>query len=62
MSENSQTIAQLRRKVARLEAQLKSLENFMQRCQLAEMSFARQGADAEMRIKQALAILSGTDL
>lgn len=55
------TNAALRRKVARLEAQLAALKDFLHRDRLSEYETAMRAADQAERIEQARKILEGTD-
>ena len=61
MSQNPQTIAKLNRKVARLEARLMELEAQLDNHRAAGREHIYGVVDAEMRIKQAIAILTGND-
>jgi len=61
MSQNPRTIAQLKRKVERLEAMLKACQDFMQRDRIDEFNRVRLCVDQKMRIDQAMAILRGED-
>ncbi len=56
-----QTPAALRRKIERLEAQLKALTDFMDRDRQAEYQTIRRAADMAVRIEQATRILQGGD-
>ena len=58
---NPTTIPALRRKIERLEAQLESIKEFLQRDRDAEYMTIRRNADMSVRINQALRILEGKD-
>jgi len=51
----------LRRKIERLEAQLASLQDFLQRDRESEYMVIRRNADMTVRIDQARRILEGKD-
>lgn len=55
------TMPALRRKIARLEAQLASLQNFMQQDRESEYETIRRNADMAVRMAQAVDILQGKD-
>lgn len=57
----STTTAALRRKVARLEAQLLALKQFLERDRESEYQTIRRNADMSARIEQAILILSGEE-
>jgi len=56
-----QTPAALRRKIERLEAQIKALTDFMDRDRKSEYETIRRNADMAVRIEQAARILQGED-
>ncbi len=58
---NPTTPAALRRKVARLEAQLAALRAFIDRDRRADVATALHAADLAARIDQATQILQGED-
>ena len=51
--------AALQRKIARLEAQIKAIHDFMQHDRMSEFVAIRKNAELEMRIEQAFRILNG---
>jgi len=55
------TPAALRRKIERLEEQLKALTDFMDRDRKSEYETIRRSADMAVRIEQATRILQGKD-
>lgn len=55
------TAAALRRKIERLEEQLKALTDFMDRDRAAEYQTIRRAADMAIRMQQAANILAGKD-
>lgn len=55
------TMAALKRKIERLEAQLKAAHDFMQRDRAGEFAMILQNADMLERMKQAAALLAGGD-
>lgn len=55
------TLHAARRKIERLEAQIKALEDFMHRDRGAEYATIRRNADMAVRIDQASRILQGKD-
>jgi len=55
------TVTALRRKVARLEAQLKALHDFLDRDRSAEYLIARREADMRVRVEQVISILRGDE-
>lgn len=59
MSQDSKTIAQLKRQVARLQAQLKAAEAFMDRDRSAEFRNVMELADFRERSRQAVELLTG---
>lgn len=58
---NPTTVPALRRKIERLEAQLASLQSFLQRDRDSEYQTIRRNADMAVRIDQARRILEGKD-
>ena len=58
---NPTTVPALRRKIERLEAQLASLQAFLQRDRNSEYDTSRRNADMSVRIDQARRILEGKD-
>ena len=58
---NPTTVPALRRKIERLEAQLASLQAFLQRDRNSEYDTSRRNADMAVRIDQARRILEGKD-
>ena len=58
---NPTTVPALRRKIERLEAQLASLQAFLQRDRDTEYQTSRRNADMAVRIDQARRILEGKD-
>ena len=56
-----QTPAALRRKIERLEAQLKALTEFIDRDRRSEYQTIQRNADMAVRIEQATRILQGKD-
>jgi len=56
-----QTPAALRRKIERLEAQIKALTDFMDRDRRSEYQTIQRNADMAVRIEQATRILQGKD-
>ena len=58
---NPTTVAALRRKVDRLEAQRASLQAFLQRDRESEYITIRRNADLMVRTDQAIKILQGKD-
>ena len=56
-----QTPAALRRKIERLEAQLKALTEFIERDRRSEYQTIQRAADMAVRIEQATRILQGKD-
>ena len=58
---NPTTVPALRRKIERLEAQLASLQAFLQRDRNSEYDTSRSNADMSVRIDQARRILEGKD-
>jgi hypothetical protein len=61
MSTKPLTNAALMRKVARLEARLAELEGFVEKQNVIIRENLYGVVDAEMRIKQAIAVLNGGD-
>ena len=61
MSQNPETIAQLKRKVARLEAMLQAAESFIKHDGTNEYLRIQLCVEQEMRMKQAVEILNGND-
>lgn len=61
MSANPATVAALRRKIARLEAQLAALTAFIDRDRTTEYQTIRRVADMRVRMEQAVQILTGKD-
>jgi len=55
------TPAALRRKIERLEAQIKALTDFMDRDRRSEYQTIQRNADMAVRIEQATRILQGKD-
>ncbi|MES2942895.1 MAG: hypothetical protein V4772_08505 [Pseudomonadota bacterium] len=62
MTDKAQTNAMLRRKVERLEAQLKAAQDFMQRDRKGEFQMIMENADMRVKIKQAADLLLGRDV
>ncbi len=58
---NPTTVAALRRKIVRLEAQLASLQAFLQQDRESEYKTIRRNADMAVRMAQAVEILQGKD-
>lgn len=58
---NPTTIPALRRKIARLEAQLESVQEFVKRDREAEWAVICRNADMAVRMGQARRILEGKD-
>ena len=58
---NNPTVASLRRKIERLEAQLQALHDFIDRDRKSEYMTIRRSADMAVRIKQAADILTGKE-
>lgn len=61
MIEKPPTIAQLKRKIERLEARLEEAEQRMYQSQEVNRNNLYSHVDAQIRIKQAIAILSGEE-
>lgn len=59
--DNPTTVATLKRKVQRLEAQLAAQQEFLHRDRDSEYMAIRRNADMAVRINQALQILQGKD-
>ena len=55
------TLPAARRKIERLEAQIKAMQDFMQRDRKDEFMNIRRVADMQVRMSQAMHLLSGTD-
>lgn len=58
MTPKPPTVAQLKRKIERLEAEVEMLRRFRQIDAKAYNEYAYRAIDAEMRIKQAIEILT----
>ncbi len=56
-----QTQASMRRKIERLEAQIKALEQCLHRDRGLEYEAVRRNADMALRIRQAIELLNGSD-
>lgn len=61
MSRNPTTVAALRRKIARLEAQLAAYSELITRDRTTELQTIRRAADMRVRMEQAVQILTGKD-
>ena len=61
MTSKPETIAQLRRKIERLEAQLAAMVELHDQTRGGYTAQLRQSVDAQTRIRQALRILTGED-
>lgn len=61
MSTQPASPAAMRRKIERLEAQIKALQDFMQRDRKDEYMTIRRNADMQVRMSQAMHLLSGAD-
>lgn len=61
MIEKPPTIAQLKRKIEQLEARLEEAEQRMYQSQEVNRNNLYSHVDAQIRIKQAIAILSGEE-
>lgn len=61
MTSRPETIAQLRRKIERLEAQVESLKELSAHTFKNYAAYMGQFVDLDIRIKQAMRILSGED-
>ena len=59
--DNPTTVAALKRKVQRLEAELAALQAFLTRDRDSEYLMSRRNAEMRVRIDQALQILQGKD-
>ena len=59
MTPKQPTVAQLKRKIERLEAEVEMLRQFRQIDAKTHNEYAYRALDAEMRVKQALEILNG---
>lgn len=59
MTTKTQSNAALLRKVARLEAQLKAAEAFIQHTALMDLQLVMRHADMGVRMKQAAVLLNG---
>lgn len=61
MTNKPMTNAALLRKVARLEAELQAARDFMLRDRAGEFAMICRNADIQLRMQQAIEILSGGD-